>query len=46
MDACQVLLDAGCRLDRANRQKETVVDYAVKYERVKLKVKYEALMAK
>ena len=43
-DACQVLLDAGHRLDRKNRQKETVLDYAIKYEHPKLKVKYEARM--
>lgn len=43
-DACQILLDAGSRLDRKNRLKETIVDYAVKYEQVKLKVKYESLM--
>ena len=43
-DACIVLLDAGAKLDRKNRLKETVVDYAVKYERVKLKVKYESMM--
>lgn len=45
-DTCQVLLDAGARLDRKNRLKETVVDYAVKYEHVKLKVKYESLLEK
>jgi len=42
---CQVLINAGARLDRKNRLKESVVDYAVKYERVKMKVKYESLMA-
>ena len=43
-DSCQVLIDAGARLDRKNRLKETVVDYAVKYEQIKLKAKYESLM--
>ena len=43
-EACTVLIDAGARLDRKNRLKETIVDYAVKYEQVKLKVKYESLM--
>ena len=42
-DSCQLLIDAGCPLDRKNRLKETILDYAVKYEHVKLKVKYEAL---
>jgi ankyrin repeat protein len=45
MDSCQLLIDAGCPLDRKNRLKETILDYAVKYEHIKLKVKYEALMA-
>lgn len=45
-DTCQVLMDAGAKLDRKNRLKETIVDYAVKYERVKLKVKYESLLEK
>jgi len=42
-DACQLLIDAGCPLDRKNRLKETVLDYAVKYDHVKLKVKFEGL---
>ena len=45
-DSCMTLLDAGARLDRKNRLKETIVDYAVKYEHVKLKVKYEPLIGK
>ena len=45
-EACTVLIDAGARLDRKNRLKVTIVDYAVKYEQVKLKVKYESLMEK
>ena len=36
-------LSAGARLDRKNRLKETILDYAVKYEHPKLKVKFEAL---
>jgi len=44
VESCVVLLNAGARLDRKNRLKETIVDYAVKYEHPKLKVKYEALM--
>jgi len=44
IEACVVLLAAGARLDRKNRLKETVKDYAVKYEHPKLKVKYESLM--
>lgn len=43
-EACEHLLKAGARLERKNRLKETVLDYAKKYERVKLKVKYEAMM--
>ena len=43
-EACQALIDAGARLDRKNRLKETILDYAIKYEHIKLKVKYEGLM--
>ena len=46
MDSCQLLIDAGCPLDRKNRLKETIIDYAIKYEHPKLKVKYEALAGK
>jgi len=46
IDACQCLIDAGTRLDRKNKLKETVLDYAVKYEHTKLKVKYEGLLNK
>jgi len=45
-DACQCLIDAGARLDRKNRLKEDVLAYANKYEHPKLKVKFEALLAK
>lgn len=44
MDACQLLIDAGCPLDRKNRSKESILDYAIKYEHAKLRVKYEQLM--
>ena len=44
VDACALLVEAGTRLDRLNRQKESVLDYAIKYEHVKLRVKYEGLM--
>jgi len=44
VETCVGLLDAGTRVDRKNRLKETIVDYAIKYEHPKLKVKYEALM--
>jgi len=43
IEACELLLEAGARLDRKNRLKESVLDYAGKYQQVKLKVKYEAL---
>ena len=42
--ACEVLIEAGTRMDRKNKLKESLLDYAVKYEHVKLKVKYEGLM--
>ena len=44
VDACRLLIEAGTRLDRLNRQKESILDYASKYEHVKLKAKYEGLM--
>jgi ankyrin repeat protein len=44
VEACEMLIEAGARLERKNRLKETVLDYAVKYESPKLKVKYEGLM--
>jgi ankyrin repeat protein len=44
VDACRLLIEAGTRLDRLNRQKESILDYANKYEHVKLKAKYEGLM--
>jgi ankyrin repeat protein len=44
IEACELLIEAGARLDRKNRLKETVLDYAVKYESPRLKVKYEGLL--
>ena len=44
MDACELLLKVGHPLDRKNRQKETILDYAVKYKHIQLKVKYEELL--
>lgn len=44
VDACECLLAAGADVNRKNRQKESIIDYAKKYEHVKLKVKYEALV--
>ena len=44
MPSCDLLLKAGAALHRKNRQKETVLDYAIKYESAVLKVKYEALL--
>ena len=44
IEACEVLIEAGSRLDRKNKLKESILDYAIKYENVKLKVKYEGLM--
>jgi len=35
-DTCALLIDAGARLDRKNRLMDTIIDYAVKYVRVKL----------
>lgn len=46
VESCEFLLNAGSRPDRKNRLKQTVLDYAVKYEQPKLKVKYEGLLAK
>ena len=43
-DSCELLLAAGARLDRKNRLKETIVDYAQKYDQIKLKVKYTSLI--
>ena len=39
-----LLIENGARMDRLNRLKESVINYAEKYEHVKLKVKYEGLM--
>jgi len=44
VDACVLLIDAGTRVDRLNRLKESILDYATKYEHIKLKAKYEGLM--
>lgn len=43
-EACMCLLEAGADVERKNRQKESILDYAKKYEHVKLKVKYETLI--
>ena len=45
VEACEYLIASGARVDRKNRQKETVLDYAIKYENVKLKVKYEGMLS-
>jgi ankyrin repeat protein len=42
--ACECLIEAGTRMDRKNKLKESLLDYAIKYEHTKLKVKYEGLM--
>lgn len=42
--ACELLIEAGTRMDRKNKLKESLLDYAVKYEHPKLKIKYEGLM--
>ncbi len=44
VDACTLLIEAGARPDRLNRLKESILDYANKYEHVKLKAKYEGLL--
>ncbi len=43
VEGCECLIDAGSTLVRKNKLKETVLDYATKYNWPKLKVKYEAL---
>lgn len=44
VEACECLIEAGTRMDRKNKLKESLLDYAIKYEHTKLKVKYEGLM--
>jgi ankyrin repeat protein len=46
VEACSLLIEAGSTLTRKNKQREDVLAYANKYEHVKLKVKYEALLEK
>lgn len=44
IEACECLIAAGTRMDRKNKLKESLLDYAIKYDQTKLKVKYEGLM--
>ena len=42
-DTCEILIAHGASLTKKNRQKETVIDYAIKYERDQLKARYRML---
>ena len=42
-DSCELLLAHGASLTKKNRQKETPLDYAIKYEHQLLRVRYESL---
>lgn len=41
---CELLVSYGASLTKRNRQKETVLDYAVKYERASLRARYAMII--